>query len=110
LVFPISRLPDVLEKDLSSHPLGWALLRCSKPIVAIVAAVTRCCLKTCYFWVRYLYLVGGDEDDGLDGALEVRCEVILAKVWNHNVFSFFCGVVCNQFRHCLNTISCYLKK
>jgi hypothetical protein len=26
-VFPISYLPDVLEKDLSSHPSGWALLR-----------------------------------------------------------------------------------
>jgi hypothetical protein len=37
-------------------------------------------LKMCYFWVRYLYLVGDDEDDGLDGALEVWCEVILAKV------------------------------
>jgi hypothetical protein len=34
-------------------------------------------------------LVGDDEDDGLDGALEVRCEVILAKVWDHIVFSFF---------------------
>jgi hypothetical protein len=39
LVFPISCLPDVLEKDLSSHPSGCALLRCSKPIMAIVAAV-----------------------------------------------------------------------
>jgi hypothetical protein len=77
LVFPISCLPDVLENDLSSHPSGWALLRCSKPIVAIVAAVTQWCLKMSYFWVRYLYLVGDDEDDGLDGALEVRCEVIL---------------------------------
>jgi hypothetical protein len=46
-------------------------------------------LKMCYFWVRYLYLVGDDEDDGLDGALEVWCEVILAKVWDHIVFSFF---------------------
>jgi hypothetical protein len=73
-------MPDVLEKDLSSHPSGWALLRCSKPIVAIVAAVIRWCLKMSYFWVRYLYLFGDDEDDGLDGALEVRCEVILAKV------------------------------
>jgi hypothetical protein len=45
LVFPISCLPDVLEKDLSSHPSGWALLRCSKPIVTIVVAVTRWCLK-----------------------------------------------------------------
>jgi hypothetical protein len=87
-VFPISYLPDVLEKDLSSHPSGWALLRCSKPIVAIVAALTWC-LKMSYFWVRYLYLVGDDEDDGLDGALELRCEVILAKVWDHIVFSFF---------------------
>jgi hypothetical protein len=42
-----------------------------------------------YFWVRYLYLVGDNEDDGLDGALEVRCEVIFAKVWDHIVFSFF---------------------
>jgi hypothetical protein len=89
LVFPISCPPDVLEKDLSSHPSGWALLQCSKPIGAIVAAVTRWCLKMCYFWVRYLYLVGDDEDDGLDGALEVRCEVILAIVWDHIVFSFF---------------------
>jgi hypothetical protein len=80
LVFSTSCLPDVLEKDLSSHHSGWALLRCSKPIVAIVAAVTRWCLKMSYFWVRYLYLVGDDEDDGLDGALEVRCEVILAKI------------------------------
>jgi hypothetical protein len=100
LVFQISCLPDVLEKDLSSHPSGWALLRCSKPIVAIVAVVTRWCLKVSYFWVRYLYLVGDDEDDGLHGALEVRCEVILAKVWDHIVFSFFCGVVYNRFRHC----------
>jgi hypothetical protein len=49
LVFPISCLPDVLEKDLSSHQSGWTLLRCSKPIVAIVAAVTRWCLKMSYF-------------------------------------------------------------
>jgi hypothetical protein len=41
IVFPISCLPDVLEMDLSSHPTGWTLLRCSKPIVAIVAAVIR---------------------------------------------------------------------
>jgi hypothetical protein len=34
-------------------------------------------------------LVGDDEDDGLDGALEIRCEVILAKVWNHLYFPFF---------------------
>jgi hypothetical protein len=34
-------------------------------------------------------LVVDDEDDGLDGALEVRCEIILAKVWDHIVFSFF---------------------
>jgi hypothetical protein len=34
-------------------------------------------------------LGGDDEDDGLDGALEVWCEVILAKVWDHIVFSFF---------------------
>jgi hypothetical protein len=99
-VFSISCLPDVLEKDLSSHPSGWALLRCSKPIVAIVAAVARWCLKMSYFWVWYLYLVGDDEDDGLDGALEVRCEVILAKVWDHIMFSFFYGVVCNRFRYC----------
>jgi hypothetical protein len=100
LVFPISCLPDVLEKDLSSHPSGRALLRCSKPIVVIVAAVIRWCLKMSYFWIRYLYLVGDDEDDGLDGALEVQCEIILAKVWDHIVFSFFCGFVCNRFRHC----------
>jgi hypothetical protein len=72
LVFPISCMSDVLKKDLSSRPSGWALLRCSKPIVAIVAAVTRWCLKMSYFWVRYLYLVGDDENDRLDGALEVR--------------------------------------
>jgi hypothetical protein len=47
IIFPISCLPDVLEKDISSHPSGWALLRCSKPIVTIVAAVTRWCLKIC---------------------------------------------------------------
>ena len=41
LVFPISCLPDGLEKFLSSHPAGWALLWCSKPNVAKVAAVTR---------------------------------------------------------------------
>jgi hypothetical protein len=80
LVFPISCLPDVLEKYLSSHPLGWALLRYSKPIVAIVAAVTQWYLKMCCFWVRYLYLGRDDEDDGLDGALDVWCKVILAKV------------------------------
>jgi hypothetical protein len=34
-------------------------------------------------------LVGDDEDDGLDGVLEVWCDVILAKVWDHIVFSFF---------------------
>jgi len=39
LVFLISCLPDVLEKDLSSYPSGWTPLWCSKPIVAIVAAV-----------------------------------------------------------------------
>jgi hypothetical protein len=88
IVFPISCLPDVLEMDISSHPSGWALLRCSKPIVAIVAAVIRWCLKMCCFWVWYLLLGGDDEDDGLDGALKVWCEVILAKVWDHIVFSF----------------------
>jgi hypothetical protein len=88
IVFPISCLPDVLELDISSHPSGWALLRCSKPIAAIVAAVIRWCLKMCCFWVWYLLLGGDDEDDGLDGALEVWCEVILAKVWDHIVFSF----------------------
>jgi hypothetical protein len=100
LVFPISCLPDGLEKILSSHPSGWALLRCSTPNVAIVATVTRWCLKMCYFWVRSLYLVSDDEDDELDGVLEVRCEVILVKVWDHIVFPFFYGVVCNWFRHC----------
>jgi hypothetical protein len=34
VVFPISCLADVLEKDLSSHLSWWALLHCSKPIVA----------------------------------------------------------------------------
>jgi hypothetical protein len=48
--------------------------------VAIVAAVIRWCLKMSYFWIRYLYLVGDDEDDGLDRALKVRYEIILAKV------------------------------
>jgi hypothetical protein len=33
-----------------------------------------------YFWVWSLYLVDDDEDDGFDGVVEVRCEVILAKV------------------------------
>jgi hypothetical protein len=89
LIFPISCLSDVLEKDLSSHPSGWTLLRCSKPIVAIVPTVTRWCLKMGCFWVWYLYLGGDDEDDGLGGALDVRCEVILAKVWDYIVFSFF---------------------
>jgi hypothetical protein len=41
------------------------------------------------FWVRYVYLGGDDEDGGLDSALDARCEVILAKVWDHIVFSFF---------------------
>jgi hypothetical protein len=81
-------LPDVLERDLSCHPLGWALLWCSKTNVAIVV-VTRWCLKMCYFWIWSLYLVGDDEDVVLDGVLKVRCEVILAKVWDHIVFSFF---------------------
>jgi hypothetical protein len=49
IVFPISCLPDVLEKDLSSHLSRWALLWCSKPIVAILAAVTRWCVKMCCF-------------------------------------------------------------
>jgi hypothetical protein len=89
IVFPISCLSDVLEMDISSHPPGWALLRCSKSIVAIVAVVIRWCLKMCCFWVWYLFLGGDDKDDGLDGALEVWCEVILAKVWDHIVFSFF---------------------
>jgi hypothetical protein len=34
-------------------------------------------------------LGGEDEDDGLDGTLNVWCEVILAKVWDHIVFFFF---------------------
>jgi hypothetical protein len=42
-------------------------------------------------------LVWYDEDNGLDCGLEVWCEVILAKVWNHIVFSFIFGVVCNRF-------------
>ena len=96
LVFPISCLPDGLEKFFSSHSSGWALLRCSKPNVAKVAAVTRWCLKMCCFWVRSLYLVGDDEDDGLVRDLGVRCVVF----WVHIVFSFFCGVVCSRFRHC----------
>ena len=96
LVFPISCLPDGLEKFFSSHPVGWALLWCSKPNVAKVAAVTRWCLKMCCFWVQSLYLVGDDEDDGLDCDLEVRCMVF----WFHIVFSVFCGVVCNRFHHC----------
>jgi hypothetical protein len=36
----------------------------------------------------WLHLGGDDEDDGLHGALKVWCEVILAKVWDHIVFSF----------------------
>jgi hypothetical protein len=39
--------------------------------------------------VPALLLGGDDADDGLDGALKVWCEVILAKVWDHIVFSFF---------------------
>ena len=31
LFFPIPCMPDGLEKVLSSHPSGWALLRCLKP-------------------------------------------------------------------------------
>ena len=54
MVFPISCLPDGLEKILSSHSSGWALLRWSKPNVAKVAAVTRWCRKICCFWVRWL--------------------------------------------------------
>jgi hypothetical protein len=54
-----------------------------------IGFVIRWCLKMCCFWIWYLYLGGDDEDDGLDGALEVWCEVILAKVRDHNVFSFF---------------------
>lgn len=46
-----------------------------------------------------MYLVGDDEVDGLDCVLEVRCEVILAKVWDHILFFFFGGVVCNRFHH-----------
>ena len=98
MVFPISCLPDGPEKILSSHSSGWALLRWSKPNVAKVAAVTRWCLKTGGFRIRSLYLGGDDEDDGLDCGLEVWCEVILVKVWDHIVFSFIFGVVCNRFR------------
>jgi hypothetical protein len=84
IVFPISCLPDVLEMDISSHLPGWALLRCSKPMVEIVAAVIRWCLKMCCFLVWYLYLGGDDENDGLDGALEVWCEVMirLQRIYN----------------------------
>jgi hypothetical protein len=85
LVSTSSRLPDGLEKITSSHPSGWALLRCSKPNVAKVAAVTRWCLKTGGFRIRSLYLGGDDEDDGLDCDLGVRCVVF----WVHIVFSFF---------------------
>ena len=96
MVFPISCLPDGVEKILSSHSSGWALLRWSKPNVAKVAAVIRWWLKRCCFWIRFRYLGGDDEDDGLDRELEVRCVVF----WVHVVFSFFCGVVCNRFRQC----------
>jgi hypothetical protein len=75
LVSTSSRLPDGLEKITSSHPSGWALLRCSKPNVAKVAAVTRWCMKTGGFRIRSLYLGGDDEDDGLDCDLGVRCVV-----------------------------------
>jgi hypothetical protein len=79
LLFPISYLPDGLEKSLSSHPPGWALLRCSKPSVAMAAAVIQWCWKMHCFWIWSLNLVGDDEDDGLDCVLEVRCEALLAK-------------------------------
>jgi hypothetical protein len=38
MLFPISYLPNGLEKILSSHPPGWALLWCSKPSVATTTA------------------------------------------------------------------------
>jgi hypothetical protein len=97
LLFPISCLPDGLEKILSSHPRGWALLWCSKPSVATAAAVIRWCWKMCCFWIRSLHLVGVDEDDGLDCALKVRCEVLPTKFWDHIVFSFIFEIVYNRF-------------
>jgi hypothetical protein len=45
-----------------------------------------------------MYLFGDNEDGGLDCGLEVWCEVILAKVYDHIVFTFIFGVVCNRFR------------
>jgi hypothetical protein len=65
--------------------------------VAIVAAVILWCLKLCCFWVWYLLLDGDDKDDGLDGALEVWCEV-LQSLGLYCIF-FFYGVVCNRFRY-----------
>jgi hypothetical protein len=85
LISSISRLPDGLEKIISSHPSGWALLRCSKPNVAKVAAVIRWCMKMGVFRIRALYLGGDDEDDRLECDLGVRCVVL----WVYIVFSFF---------------------
>jgi hypothetical protein len=100
LDFPISCLPDGLEKVLSSHPSGWALFAVFKALCGDSGSGESMVSEDVLLLVRSLYLVGDDEDDGLDGVFEVRCEVILAKVWDHIVFSFFCGVVCNRFRHC----------
>jgi hypothetical protein len=55
--------------------------------VATAAAVIRWCWKMHCFWIQSLYLVGDDEDDGLDCVLEVQCEVLL-KFGDHIVFSF----------------------
>jgi hypothetical protein len=55
-----------------------------------------------------MYLGGDDEDDELDGALDVRCEVILVKVWDH-IF-FFVESFIIDFVTVKNIISCYLKK
>jgi hypothetical protein len=76
--------------------------------VAAVAAVIRWCWKMRCLWLRSLYLFGDDENDGLDCGLEVWCEVILAKVWDHIVFSFIFGVVCKVSP--MNSTSYYLKK
>jgi hypothetical protein len=77
------------KRILALTPKGWALLRCSKPIVVIVAAVTRWCLKMSYFWVRYLYLVGDDEDAGLDDAFKYGVRSFLQKCGTILYFPFF---------------------
>jgi hypothetical protein len=45
LALPHLLPPDGMEKIITSHPPGWALLRCSKPSVATAAALIRWCWK-----------------------------------------------------------------